>query len=118
MLDCRQLPTPRGKTRAAAERSSKEKGGETSRERKPAEEGGMEWPLQANIKTNMFMIGRLRLHHRVSPDIWGPRKGFAREDVFSSGHLVACVVLMTEKGMGGGDGVAFDIEDPCGWERT
>lgn len=39
--------------------------------------------FQANIKTNMFMIGRLRLHHRVSPDIWGPRMGFVRERVCS-----------------------------------
>lgn len=39
--------------------------------------------FQANIKTNMFMTGRRLLHHRVSPDIWGPRKGFARERVCS-----------------------------------
>lgn len=39
--------------------------------------------FQANIKTNMFMIGRQRLHHRVSPDIWRPRNGFVRERVCS-----------------------------------
>lgn len=66
-----------------------EKSGEASRgkkkkgRRKKGVVVGWNGLFQANIKTNMFMIGRLRLHHRVSPDIWGPRKGFVRERVCS-----------------------------------
>jgi hypothetical protein len=87
--------------------------------------GGMDgWKglFQANINRDEQVHGwsvAKRLATPLPPtesgfDIWQPRKGFRkRQEVFSSGRLVACVALRTEKGRGaqGGD-VAFDIKGP------